>query len=95
MTFEAVRKLTMPQFKGLQIMLDVLEAEERLILQRQLDNHIKIGNPKLIKDFSNIYEEFQNVVFSELKIVKDTESKIDADTAKALWGNTLSKLKGR
>lgn len=95
MTFEAVRNLTMPQFKELQRMLDVIEAEERLILQRQLDNHIKVGNPKLVKDFSNIYEEFQDAIFTDLKIVKDTQSKIDETTAKALWSNTLSKLKGR
>lgn len=85
----------MPDFKQLQKMLDVIEAEERLILQRQLDNHLKMGNAKLIKDFSNIYEEFQDVMFSELTIVKDTKSKIDETTAKALWQNTISRLKGR
>lgn len=73
--------------------IGVIEAEERFILQRQLDNHIKIKSPKLIDSFTDIYKEFESVINPDVKIVKKTTTKIDAEKAKAIWGEMLGKLK--
>lgn len=84
----------MKDFKGLQKQLDVLEAEERLVLQRQLDNHLKVNSKEMLKHFSDIYKEFEDVVYEEIKITKDMKSKIDKKTAQQLWRMSLAKLKG-
>ena len=93
MSLNEVLAMDFIMYRRMQRQLDILEAEERLILQRQLDNHIKVTNKDLVKKFGDIYKEFEDVVFSDIKIVKKDPSKIDTDTAKALWKNTLAKLK--
>lgn len=91
--FEYVYRMEFIEFKKIQKQLDVIEAEERFILQRQLDNHIKLKSKQLIQHFGDIYKEFEDIIYSEIKIIKKEPPKISKETAKALWQNTLSKLK--
>jgi hypothetical protein len=70
----------------------VIEAEDRFILQRQLDNHIKVKSKKLVETFTDIYEEFQSVINPAIKICKKTTQKISVKEAKERWNKTLGKL---
>jgi hypothetical protein len=76
-------------FKRVEI-LDVILAEERYILQRQLDNHVKLNYADSIKDFSSIYKEFgdQMGVITETRQHKEyTEEELEK-----IWKEKLDKV---
>jgi len=71
--------------------MESILAEERYILQRQLDNHIKAKNKKTINNFKDIYDEFAKTMgsVSEIKYKKNdyTDEEI-----KAMHEENLKKL---
>ena len=80
-------------FRDLMKFNGIIEAEDRFILQRQLDNHIKVKSKKLVETFTDIYEEFQSVINNDIKICKKTTQKLSKEEAKERWNKTLGKLK--
>lgn len=72
--------------KKLKIM-EALLAEERFILQRQLDNHLKINSKNTINKYMDIYKEF------EVQMKKITKArKLTTEEMKALHEKNLRTL---
>lgn len=72
---------------------DILEAEERFVLQRQLDNHIKLQSKELISKFHDIYKEFEEVIEGNIEIVKKTPT-ISKEQAQNNWRDFMSRMGG-
>jgi hypothetical protein len=89
--FEKILKMDYLKYKEIIKITDVLEAEERFILQRQLDNHIKINSPKLVKTFTDIYTEFEEVIDENIKIYRN-DPKVTEEQSKQNWRNQLATL---
>ena len=71
--------------------LEAILAEDRYILQRQLDNHIKIKSKKTVDSFSDIYTEFAE----QMKTVSEFKYKLveaDEETLRKKHAENLKKL---
>jgi hypothetical protein len=90
-TLQDILKMDYLKYKEILNVTDVIEAEERFILQRQLDNHIKVNSPKLVKNFTDIYTEFEEVITQNIKIYKKN-AQVNAEQAKENWRNQLARL---
>ena len=60
--------------------IEAIQANDRYILQRQIDNHLKAKNKKTINNFKDIYDEFSNsmdsigeIKYSNVELTKEEQ----------------------
>ena len=86
---DEVMQMEYKDFKNKLNLVESLLAEERYILQRQLDNHLYLNSKNTINKYTDIYKEFTEQmrkvnVYSERKLTQDEMKKIHEANLKKL-----------
>lgn len=71
--------------------LEGVLGEDRYILQRQLDNHIKVSNKDTIKHWKDIYDEFRQPM-DAISIYKISDVKLSKEELKEKHIKNLAKM---
>ena len=87
---ETVRKMTCVDFKLALKHMEAILAEDRYILQRQLDNHTKLNTKETIKNYVEIYEEFSEQM-KTIGVVKHAKSNLTKEEKRKMHEENLAK----
>jgi len=88
---DSVWKMTCKDFRSRMKHMEAILAEGRYILQRQIDNNIKLNNKETIKDFTEIYKEFSNQM-KEVEVIVFNNKEISNEEKKKIHKENLAKM---
>ena len=87
---ETVRKMTCIDFKERMKHMEAILAEDRYILQRQLDNHTKLKTKETIKTYLDIYNEFSEQM-KTVGVIKQVKGVLTKEEKRKIHEENLAK----
>jgi len=87
---DTVRKMTCVDFKENLKHMEAILAEDRYILQRQLDNHTKLTNKDTIKTYIDIYNEFSEQM-KTIGVIKQAKGTLTKEEKRKIHEENLAK----